>query len=204
MAHDDCSGGKCHCGQGTGELCTDAFAQPSYCTGPCDAQSGCAESEWCFSGQTHLITATSGNYNHCVARCQGTCAIEGLSCKRLPVLDAAGELTWEEGCYFAQVKEAGESCEADVECVSGLCLKDYFSQGICSTRCEDVACPQDAACVANLKDNQAWCMPRCVDGPNGASTLCPLDQPDDRLDVTCNRSVLQRGGTAFTCRRTGS
>lgn len=196
-AHDDCAGNKCHCGSMTAESCSDAFATPAYCTAPCTSNTDCSESEWCFSSQVHLITSQVANYNHCVPRCQGACAETELACQYIPTVDTPGVAAWAQGCYFKQVKEVGEPCDSDVECLGGYCLKDYFSTGLCSIRCEQTGCPENAACV-ELIAGEKWCTPTCGDGisPSG---VCPLDEPEDRLDVTCAYRQKNEGGSARVC-----
>lgn len=196
--HDDCSGGKCHCGEATAEGCADAFAAPAYCTSQCSDATQCSDAEACFAADVHLVTSQVANYNHCVTKCQGSCSIEGMSCKQVPVYDAAGELSWQEACYFPGVKEIGEDCTTDAECLGGYCLKDYFSTGYCSRRCETGGCPDNAACV-ELVPGEQWCSLKCGDGSVGSSAKCPLDLPDDRLDVTCSIKQVKGGGVARVC-----
>jgi|GEM_PF-2796822 len=197
-AADDCSGGKCHCGDMTDEQCADDFATPAYCTSECASDNDCGEDEWCFSADVALITATNGNYNHCVKRCQGTCAIDGLTCLQLPVLDEAGDIDWQDGCYFQGVKTLGEDCTSDVECASGFCLTDYYTKGFCSYQCEAGTCPDNAACV-ELKPGENWCTLLCGDGSVGGTEVCPKDMPDDRLDVTCSNKPVVGGGVKRVC-----
>ncbi len=195
---DECAGGRCHCGDGTDEECMDAFAAPSYCTAPCQNQTECSSGEWCFDSQVHLIAATDGNYDHCVARCQGSCSKQGLECKWAPVIDAEGALTWGEACYFPDVKEIGEECASDAECIGGTCLMDFFSTGYCTRPCDGAdGCPPGSACVD--LNGTFYCSQECVD------ETCPLEAGgDDRLDVTCTFKSTRGGGGARVCDSTNS
>ncbi len=195
--HDDCAGGKCHCGDMTGEGCSDVFTTPAYCTSTCQTNDDCAQSEVCFNSDVHLITGQASNYNHCVPKCQGVCASDDYTCKILPVIDSQGNQVWEEGCYFKGVKQIGEECEADVECLGGYCLKDYFSTGYCSTRCEASTCPGNSSCV-QLIEGEYWCTLKCGDGISSSGS-CPLDEPTDRLDVTCAYRQARDGNNARVC-----
>lgn len=197
QAHDDCAGGKCHCGDQTGEGCSDTFTTPGYCTSECTTSADCSASEWCFSSEVHLITGQASNYNHCVPRCQGICGNDAYTCAMLPIIDEGGAMDWQEGCYFKGTKEIGEVCDSDVECLGGYCLKDYLSTGYCSRRCEEGSCPGDASCV-KLKQDEYWCTLKCGDGIS-SSGVCPLDQPDDRLDVTCAYRQDRSGNNARVC-----
>lgn len=197
-SHEDCSGGKCHCGADTGEGCMDAFAQPSYCTSECSSSADCSDAETCMAADVHRLTSQAANYNHCVTKCNGTCPLPGMECQVAPVYAAAGELSWEEVCYFPEVKELGEECDTDVECLGGYCLKDYFARGYCSRRCETGTCPDDSACV-ELVAGEFWCTQLCGDGSVGTSEKCPLDEPDDRLDVTCSIKQTRGSGAKKVC-----
>jgi len=191
---DDCAGQRCHCGET--EQCPAAFTTgDGYCTSGCGAQSACGPTEWCLASSVHAISAMGSNYDHCVPRCMGTCPTPGMECQVLPVYDTNGDVKWEQGCYFVGAKQVGETCTADEECLGGRCLQGYYlNSGVCSVRCEDTACPGDAACV-ELVPGQLWCSQLCGDGAPGGNAKCPLDVPTDRFDVTCKvRQSTDRGG----------
>lgn len=200
-AHGDCGGSKCHCGTGTQEGCSATTFDRAYCTSPCSNSAECSGNELCFASDVHTITSQVANYNHCVTKCQGTCTLPGMACKKAPVLDGQGELTWAEVCYFPKIKQIGEECTRDEECIGGVCLKDYFNTGYCSRRCETGGCPDNAACV-QLKGNEFWCSAKCGDGSTGSTAPCPLDTPVDRFDVTCKTSQIFGGGAARVCSKT--
>lgn len=200
-AHADCAGGKCHCGTQDNEGCAKPRFERAYCTAPCTSQADCSDTEWCLSADVHKITSQVANYNHCVPRCQGSCAIAGLACRGVGVLDESSQLKWEQACYFPTTKEIGQECTSDEECLGGTCLKDYFQTGYCSRRCEQGGCPSNAACV-ELKPNERWCTLRCGDGNTAGQDKCPLDLPTDRLDVTCKILPVLGGGAARVCTKT--
>ena len=198
QAHDECAGGKCHCGEQTAEGCADTFAQPAYCTQTCQGPADCAQGERCLDSDTHLITSQVANYDHCLPGCQGACSFDGLECKWGPTRGTGDAIEWAQVCYFAGVKSIGEDCDNDAECIGGRCLRDYLGRGYCTRRCETGGCPPDTACV-ELRVGEFWCSATCGDGSIGSSEKCPLDLPDDRLDVTCALEQVHGGGAARVC-----
>lgn len=200
-AHEDCAGGKCHCGSSTSEGCAKPRFERAYCAAPCSSQSDCSDDEWCFSADTHVITSQVANYNHCVPRCQGTCTLAGMACRTVGVLDEQSQLDWQQACYFPAAKDIGQECTSDEECLGGTCLKDYFTTGYCTRRCEQGGCPDNAACV-ELKTNERYCSLKCGDGASSGREPCPLDEPTDRLDVTCKLLPVQSGGAMRVCTKT--
>ncbi|MFU8804824.1 MAG: hypothetical protein ACNA8W_13500, partial [Bradymonadaceae bacterium] len=191
--HEDCAGQLCHCG--TEESCPGTLT-PAYCTQACDVDT-CNGSEWCretshMSGDHH--------YDHCVRRCDSTCAVAGLACKRIPVKGADG-MTWEQGCVHPGLAAVGQECTSDAQCLGGTCLRDYFSFGYCTRRCETGGCPSNAACV-QLRNDEFWCSLLCGDGVSSTGS-CPLNQPEPRFEVTCKyRAVFESDQVARVCTRT--
>jgi hypothetical protein len=197
-AADECAGELCHCGDG--EQCPASFTR-SYCAAACGPQTACGPSEWCLASSVHALPAMGATYDHCITRCQGSCPLPGMACKQVPVYDAQGKIDWQDGCYFPSAKQVGDVCDSDAECLGGSCLKGLYLTGVCSLRCESTACPGDAACV-ELVPGQRWCSQLCGDGSVGSQSMCPLDVPTDRFDVTCKVRQSSDRGAVRVCDKT--
>lgn len=196
QVHDDCAGGRCHCGDGTEEECLVEHT-PAYCTRPCP-EGGCGDGEWCFATSVYAWNNVAVTYDHCVPACEATCGAQGMACRQVPVQDG-GELRWEKGCFYEGLSNAGDACSRDTECITGTCLSDYIRGGFCSMRCEQAACPQDTACV-QIRSGEWWCSPECrtIEG----AERCPLDEPDERFDVTCKTMITRDGKATRVCAKT--
>ena len=196
-ANADCAGNFCHCGSVTDEACSAGFSR-AYCTSSCSQNNPCSDSEVCLDASIHAIDSPTGNYNHCLTKCAGNCAIAGLECRTVPTVGPAGEVVWAQACVFPNVKDLGEECTTDEQCVTGTCLKNYYTTGVCSLRCENNDCPDSAACV-QLKGNEYWCSQKCGDGTVGNGANCPLDEPTPRFDVGCKIWQKRQGGAVNAC-----
>ena len=97
--------------------------------------------------------------------------------------------------------ELGQSCSSDAQCGDGVCLRGYFEQGMCTRRCEDRGCTTDSACV-ELIPGQLWCSPLCGDGAVTSTAVCPLDEPEDRFDVTCSIKSTKQNQARRVCTST--
>lgn len=97
--------------------------------------------------------------------------------------------------------ELGRGCSTDAQCGDGVCLLGYFDRGMCSRRCEDRGCTTDSACVELIAD-QLWCSPLCGDGSVTPTGGCPLDEPEDRLDVTCSIKSTKQNQAKRVCTST--
>jgi len=184
--NDDCAGAECHCD--AEEACGAKWA-PSYCTSRCTNADSCSASEHCIATDVHQLDSMPANYNHCVQRCQGTCAIGGLECKWAPTYDEMGDVVWAESCYFPEVKEVGEPCETNEECIGGTCLEGYLGVKVCSRRCEMDGCPEGAGCV-KINATEAWCVPTCT-----RNEECPGDFGQAR----CILRQFEGGGGGNVC-----
>ncbi len=193
-ADADCAGGKCRCG--ANDNCPGPW-KPTYCTNECTRASDCASNEWCLSAG---LSPAPHNVNHCVTRCEQTCAISGLSCTHLPVHKEDGSIEWQQGCAQKELKSVGTQCTSDSECLTGTCLEYFRDFKFCSNRCENNGCPSNAACV-ELESNQFWCSLTCT-GSTG-SKVCPLNQPTSQWGVGCKTMITHGGITATsTCAKT--
>ncbi|QDG54506.1 hypothetical protein FIV42_28300 [Persicimonas caeni] len=173
-ADADCAGGKCRCG--SDESCSPAPSR-TYCTSTCTPGS-CGPDEICVSSDSF----NAASYDHCVPKCNETCALAGLSCVSLPTRDS-GELTYEQGCYFDSAVDVGEECSSATNCTGGTCLEGYFNTGLCTFECAG-GCPDGTACV-ELQSGTFHCSPLCGDGSLSGSGGCPLEAGGDRWDVQC-------------------
>ncbi len=199
--HDECAGGKCHCGAETAEGCAALFA-PAYCAAPCERSSDCNDNEVCLDATVHRQGSQLANYNHCVTRCQGSCTLAGLSCKTIPTRDAGGSLAWEGACMPPGLRQIGETCVGDQECLGGHCLRGYYEMGHCVHRCDSTSCPAGSACV-ELTQGNYYCSLLCGDGNPIGADPCPLDVPVDRRDVICAPMFTRQGSAVRTCTRPG-
>jgi hypothetical protein len=195
----DCAGALCHCGAGTDDACGAQWDR-AYCSAGCTTANDCADDELCMAGDVHLLEGAAANVNHCVKKCQGTCVLDGLSCKRVPAYDENGDQTFGQGCYFDAAVEVGGECETDTECVGGFCLKGYFNTGYCTSPCGPSGCPDNAACV-RLDGSNYTCSLLCGDGSVGSTARCPLEPTpaDDRFDVACDLRQTFDGPALRVC-----
>jgi hypothetical protein len=191
-ADGDCLGGTCKCGDQSAESCA-AGLEPAYCTTRCPSGS-CAGDDLCFASEVFSWGSADSTYDHCIPSCNVDCEAQGMTCRDVPVYDDDGtSIIWERGCFYDQLGDVGDECDADTDCISGTCLEGYFSTGYCTLRCEDRGCPGDTACV-ELRTGEQWCSLKCI---NDAGTeKCPLDLPDDRIDASCGTRISQKSGVA--------
>lgn len=190
----DCAGGTCRCGDN--DNCPGPW-KPTYCTNECTRSSDCAGDEWCLAAS---YSSAPHDYNHCVMRCDQSCAIQGLACAHIPVYADDGSITWQQGCVHKELKSIGDKCTTDSECISGTCLEYFRDFKFCSRRCENDGCSDNSACV-NLQANEYWCSLTCS-GPVNAR-VCPLNKPTEQWGVGCKSLLTHGGNTAVSaCAKT--
>lgn len=193
----DCASLNCRCGSGTDDNCPASLGGGICANTSCTTDS-CGVSGFCLASAE--IPTGGADYDHCVRSCdaQKTCPT-GSKCVAVPVHADGGGTEFRDACYFTGVKGFGDDCSADAECLTGACLKDYFSNGFCSRRCDaDGFCSEGSACV-QLVSGQYWCTLTCGDGSVVGTDPCPLDVPTDRFDVTCKNLPAQGGGVMRVC-----
>jgi hypothetical protein len=193
-ADDDCATGNCRCDADDG--CPDVGG--GICTDTeCEANS-CGMNAHCLDSARAPISAE--DYDHCVLDCSSedvTCP-SGSKCMSIPAKTSDG-WEWRKGCYFQNVNSFGGDCTGAADCIAGDCLVDYFDTGFCSRTCEDADdCPADSACV-ELQPGENWCALLCGDGSVAGTDSCPLDEPDERFDVTCKTKVATNDNVYRVC-----
>ncbi len=193
---DECLTSNCHCGSGTDEVC--GSITQGYCSSDtCDADS-CGRDAICVAANVIPLGDASADYNHCIPRCVGGCEA-GFECIDIPSVTAEG-VVWEQGCYFPGFVDIGAECANDGQCIGGACLTDVFNTNYCSRVCtDDGECPEGSACVNLKNDGQFYCSLLCGDGAVNGSSLCPLDVPTERFDVTCKVLGTVGGGVTRAC-----
>ena len=147
--NEDCAGGRCLCA--STELCPitlDQIIGDGYCTMSDCSATGCPMGEVC-ADFGHFGGLTEGR--HCVKNCVD-CDREGFDCRQVPVFDPQAAAVWQDACFPTYPRDMGSKCEADVDCLGGLCwtgdLGPNDNLGYCTQECgQGAACPTGSSCV---------------------------------------------------------
>jgi hypothetical protein len=180
---DLAAGLTCLCGHGVSG-CPGALGS-GVCTRVCD-DSSCNGGEVCadlsrgfsapmsFSdgGIADAGTAQPWREAICLPSCTSNddCRA-GLVCRDVPSLmllgTSGGPYTWKRACFADALGDNGDACvapsgDADPSaCLSGRCDL-YGARGLCTSPCDDFACPSTDACVAfEAAPAQHLCLRRC-------------------------------------------
>jgi hypothetical protein len=182
---DEPAGLTCLCG--AGESCVGALAS-GLCTRSCDGAS-CAGGEVCADlkrGYSAPFSLGDGGVGDggvsqmpqpwrepiCLPGCTTSDDCRpGLICRELPALPplglSGGDYSWRRACFADVLGDVGDACAAasgasdPASCLSGRC-DPFGARGLCTSPCDDVACPSTAAC-ASLKaaPSDPLCLARC-------------------------------------------
>jgi PKD repeat protein len=182
----DCDGVQgltCLCGPGMAG-CPGALGS-GVCTRDCDA-STCNGGEVCVDlerGLSAPMSLTDGGISDGgvpqpwrVPICLPSCTTSddcrpGLICREVPGLPAfgvsGGPYTWNRACFADALGDDGDSCLSPAgapdpsTCLSGRC-DPFGARGLCTSPCDDFACPSAAACASlKVAPTQPLCLRRC-------------------------------------------
>lgn len=197
-----CSGGFCICGAGyTASNPSECLAGMSlgFCSNRSCLTDGCPDTQHCasFLGRSQ---ARGGSIclpkNNCTQRGQA-CTVDSrqLTCSEVPVKaeGADGPTTWALSCFTMTLKEIGDTCTSNAECVGGNCLLTNVGSTpvrYCAAPCErDDECPSYAACVQPAGQANPLCLRRADDcserlsAEPGIVTQTLNDRDEEPVDV---------------------
>lgn len=180
-----CHGRRCLCGaedtaNSSTAVCSGNLAA-GYCTTSSCRDNGCdPEEEVCAD---FTLSEAYGDDSFCVLKEDCSVRLGGCRtgsrgddhvCRSLPSTNPDGsERTWELGCWVPPpsgdnstcssndcMSPIGGACNANADCIGGLCLKQD-GESYCSALCsEDIGCPDYAACVRMSDDSALYCLAR--------------------------------------------
>jgi hypothetical protein len=182
---DSTAGLQCLCGQNGPALGCPGALGSGLCTRPCSGTT-CDGGQVCadlLRGLTAPMSLADGGVADggvpqawrepiCLPGCttDDDCR-PGLTCRELPALASGaasgGPYSWKRACFADTLADDGDSCIDALglldpsRCLSARC-DPFGARGLCTSECDDLACPSDTACAAfKGAPSEHLCLRRC-------------------------------------------